>query len=263
MQQNFDMNGRVIPQGSERVYSATDRRYFCLEQPKLDLPAIYQRFLKFFGSGSFVDLDLSEFTRKVEQLQSELQTDPTVSNILKGVYVPFILPKLSFFKDIPLEKLVVAAGRSFEESYPNFEFRFLAENNLDSMLEIREDSRWEKIYKIWNERSVVGLYFPTALSGFAIPDHTVVLSRLAKNLILSGIPDVASAFVGSPGLLMKSDGKYANLLGLTAFLPKDQSQNHMFHFFEAYGWNLYFNKRSRIGAVSEYYAGGISVIAQS
>lgn len=262
MQQSVDSNGRVMPTGSERVYSVTDRRYFCLEQPKLDLPAIYQRFVKFFGTGPFVDLDCNEFTRQVEQLKSEVQANPSLSNLLQGIYVPFVLPKLSFFKDAPLEKLVVAAGKSFKDSYPNFEFRFLAENDLDAMLEWRQDSRWENIHKIWNERSVVGLYFPTALSGFAIPDHTVVLSRLAKNLILSGIPEAASAFVGSPGLLMKSDGKYPNLLALTAFLSKEQSQSHMFHFFEAYGWNLYFNKRSQIGAVSEYYSGGISVVAQ-
>lgn len=262
MQQSVDSNGRVIPSGSERVYSATDRRYFCLEQPKLDLPAIYQKFVKFLGSDPLVDLDYSEFAQQVEQLKSEVQADPSLSNLLQGIYVPFILPKLSFFKDAPLKQLVDAAGKSFEDSYPNFEFRFLAENNLDAMLQFRQDSRWENIYKIWNERSVVGLYFPTALSGFAIPDHTVVLSRLAKNLILSGIPEAASAFVGSPGLLMKSDGKYPNLLALSAFLPKEQSQSHMFHFFEAYGWNLYFNKRSQIGAVSEYYSGGISVIAQ-
>jgi len=262
MQQNVDSNGRVIPAGSERVYSVTDRRYFCLEQPKLDLPAIYQRFVKFLGSDLFVDLDYSEFTRQVAQLKSEVQEDPSLSNLLQGIYVPFVLPKISFFTDAPLEQLVVAAGRSFEDSYPNFEFRFLAESDLDSKLELRQDSRWENIHKIWIERSVVGLYFPTALSGFAIPDHTVVLSRLAKNLVLSGIPEAASAFIGSPGLLMKNDGKYPNLLALTAFLPKEQSQSHMFHFFEAYGWNLYFNNRSQIGAVSEYYSGGISVIAQ-
>jgi hypothetical protein len=262
MQQSVDSNGRVIPAGSERVYSKTDRRYFCLEQPKLDLPAIFQRFVKFFGTDLFVDLDYNEFARQVEQLKSEVQADPSLSNLLQGVCVPFVLPKLSFFKDAPLEHMVIAAGRSFEDSYPKFEFRFLAENDLDSKLELRQDSRWESIRKIWIERSVVGLYFPTALSGFAIPDHTVVLSRLAKNLILSGIPEAASAFVGSPSLLMKGDGKYPNLLALTAFIPKEQSQSHMFHFFEAYGWNLYFNKRSHIGAVSEYYSGGISVIAQ-
>jgi hypothetical protein len=262
MQLSVDLNGRVIPTGSERVYSTTDRRYFCLEQPKLDLPAIYQRFVNFFGTDPFVDLDSSEFTRQVEQLKSEVQADSSLSNLLQGIYVPFFLPKLALFKDSPLKQLVVAAGRSFEDSYPNFEFRFLADNDLDAMLELRQDSRWENIYKIWTERSVVGLYFPTALSGFAIPDHTVALSRLAKNFILSGIPEAASAFVGTPGLLMKSDGKYPNLLALTAFLSKEQSQSHMFYFFEAYGWNLYFNKRSQIGAVSEYYSGGISVIAQ-
>jgi len=262
MQQNVDSNGRVIPAGSERVFSPTDRRYFCLEQPKLDLPAIYQRFVNFLGSDPFIDLSYGEFNRQVEQVKSEVQTDPSLANLLQGVYVPFVLPKLSFFKDAPLEQMVVAAGRSFEDSYPNFEFRFLAENDLDAKLELRQDSRWENIRNLWIERSVVGLYFPTALSGFAIPDHTVVLSRLAKNLILSGIPEAASAFVGSPSLLMKGDGKYPNLLALTAFIPKEQSQSHMFHFFEAYGWNLYFNKRSHIGAVSEYYSGGISVIAQ-
>lgn len=258
MSNSVDLGGRVIPLPDERVYALHDRKYFCLQQPSLDLKSIYTRSIDFLGETTPIDFSQSEFIDQFERLREQVLADSTLSNLLKGVYVPFILPRKDLLNDKPLESLVRAAGRSFENEYPDFQFRFLTEVGIDADLEIRKDSRWEVIEEIWNRRSVIGIYFPTAMSGFAIPDHAKVLSRLSDNVVLSGVPDVASAFIGNPSLLMKTDGKYPNLLALTAFAERGNS--HMFHFFEAYGWNLYFNRRSQIGAVSEYYSGGLSIV---
>ena len=122
------------------------------------------------------------------------------------------------------------------------------------------ESRWNKLEAAWQKSTLVGWYFPTALAGFAIPDQVKTLGRLPEALILSGVLEVSAALIGTPNLLMKSDGKYPNLLALTANTPTLPETKHLFWFFEAYGWNLNFNWRSKIGAVSEYYSGGLTIV---
>ena len=78
----------------------------------------------------------------------------------------------------------------------------------------------------------------------------------AEALVLSGPLEAAAALVGCPSLLMQNDN-YPNLLALSAVQPADPK---MFHFFEAYGWNLTYNQRSMVGAVSEYFTGGFTVV---
>lgn len=261
MANSVDIHGRVIPINGERVYSFSDRRYFCLEQPAVDLASIYERHSEFLEFDLINELTLAEFALKVEEIKTDISSNLLLSNLLKGVNIPFILPRKSLFRENPLEQLILAAGKSFSKMFSGFEFRNLIDGHLDDRVGIRESSKWDQIDAAWNEKTVVGLYFPSALSGFAISDHTTVINRLSDNLILSGIPEAASAFIGCPNLLIKTDGKYPNLLALTANITNETNYQHLFYFFEAYGWNLYFNRRSHIGAVSEYYSGGISVFA--
>jgi hypothetical protein len=108
---------------------------------------------------------------------------------------------------------------------------------------------------------ICGWYFPTALSGYAIPDQRTLVSRLPESLLLSGPSEVAAALICSPELMYKSDGKYGKLLALSSIEPSDPDQDYFFWFFESYGWDLEFNQRSFIGPVSEYFAGGITVLA--
>lgn len=262
MSQIADKDGRIVPIEKERVYSKVDRKYFSLHQPENSLSTIYDNFVKVFGSEILVDLSENEFIQKFENLVTQLKNSSSLSNLLQGVYVPFILPKKNSLGETPITNLVKAAGKSFNSKFPQYEFKLISEVNLDSELEIKQNSGWEILDKAWNQGPVVGIYFPTAMSGFALPDFTSVVSRLNGNTsALSGIPEVSSAIIGSPDLLVKQDGKYPNLLALAAFVERDPKQKHFFHFFEAYGWNLYFNRRSYLGAVSEYYSGGLSFVS--
>ena len=102
---------------------------------------------------------------------------------------------------------------------------------------------------------VVGWYFPGALAGYVIPEQRRLIARLPEAVSLSGPLEVAMAFIGTPDILMKLDN-YPNLLALSAVQPHDP---RMFHFFEAYGWNLTYNQRSMVGAASEYFSGGLTV----
>jgi hypothetical protein len=253
-----DLNGRVFPEGSERVYSVLDRRYFCLEKHDKPLPDVYQNYIDIFGTQLLTGLDLDTFVTKIHSIQNSLKLTSSMSNLLSGVSVPFILPKKDqIAKAGGWDFLIGSVKNSFEKAYPEYEFKNIHGETLN--VEVIAGSRWETLDKKSEQGPVVGLYFPTALSGFAIPDHLNVVNRLDPGFVLSGIPEVACALVGSPGLLMKSDGKYPNLLALTSFKSRSESEKHFFWFFEAYGWNLYFNRRSMIGAVSEYYSGGLTL----
>jgi hypothetical protein len=105
---------------------------------------------------------------------------------------------------------------------------------------------------------VVGWYFPNCLAEYALPDQRMIIPKLPQNIIASGAIDSTAAFIGTPEIILKKDdGHYPHLLCLPAIEPK---MDRAFYYFEAYGWNLEFNCRSYIGAVSEYWAGGLTVL---
>ena len=68
----------------------------------------------------------------------------------------------------------------------------------------------------------------------------------------------AAALIGSPSLLQKKDG-YPPLLCLSAL---ESTEGPFFYHFESYGQDLTFNRRSYLGAVAEYWSGGLSAIQE-
>jgi len=256
----FDPQGRLIPSENERVYSAHDRGYFSLAQPVIDYVRIHSNLGKFFGNPAMETLSAEAFQDRAESLGKSLLEDERTSDLFQGVHVPFLLPPGTAGGNSAKEfdeRWLSAVGRAFADKFPDFEFRNYLKGQLEGDFPVIPDVRYESLLKAAAQGGVVGWYFPTCLAGFAIPDQRKLMRRLPERLILSGPVEAASAFVGTPELLMRTSN-YPNLLALGAVKPP---QDHLFYFFEAYGWNLTFNQRSMIGAVSEYYAGGLSVIA--
>lgn len=245
----FDQNGRLIPHANSVVYRKESRRYFTLAQPKLDLTAIYQRFDKHLKLGGL--LSLTDFERRSEEILNGLNKNEATKNMTKGIHVPFIcLPSVD-------EKTYLSAvGESFKDMFSQYSFT----NHCKSLVEgkVAAGSRHDQLLAACKERVVVGWYFANCLSEYSVPSQREVVQNLPPGLMLSGIVDAASAFVGSPDLLMKNqDNLYPHLLCCSAIVPPDEK---FFYHFEAYGWNLTFNYRSYIGAVAEYWAGGLSVM---
>jgi hypothetical protein len=260
----FDENGRLIPVANERVYSKIDRRYFRLAQPKLDTEALINNYIKFLDFPQLLASSKHFITKKLSEIKVELLADDKTANIFKGVHVPFVVvknEKYSNFTEEFSESLLRKVQNSFQDKFLKYEFKDFNLIPLNNNWNIVEGSRWEKIANSKPEEIVVGWYFPTSLAGFAIPDQRTLIARLPKSMILSGPTEVAHAFIGTPEILMKTDDNYPNLLALSSVISPDKDLKHFFWYFEAYGWNLNFNSRSMIGAVSEYYSGGISVIS--
>ena len=246
----FDETGRLIPSADSVVYSKVSRRYFTLAQPKLDLSAIYQRFDKHLNVKKFVSL--KEFEERSQKILERIQQNPQTKNLLNSVHVPFIcLPNLS------VNDYLKAVGSSFTEMFPKYTFTNHCTEKIEG-LKVEPRSRHDKLLNSLQKNAVVGWYFPDCLSEYSVPSQRDTMGRLPENFMLSGIVDAAAAFVGSPDLLMKNqDNLYPHLLCASAIIPPAEK---FFYHFEAYGWNLTFNYRSYIGAVAEYWAGGLTSI---
>ena len=255
----FDAHGRLVPVAGELVYSPVDRRYFSLAQPAFTLPGVLAAAAKHLGIPDIERLiSATEFERCCEAARQKILDDPNLAGLFRGVHVPFVLLPGTSRTDIGEELdtvLLPAVGKAYLEKLPGFEFKNYLHGQLSKAAPVVPGVRYERIVKRHASEVVVGWYFPGALAGYAIPDQRRLIARLPEAVSLSGPLEVAMAFIGVPDILMKLDN-YPNLLALSAVQPHDP---RMFHFFEAYGWNLSYNQRSMVGAVSEYFSGGLTV----
>lgn len=256
----FNLSGRLYPAEGERIYSPIDRGYFSLNQPAIDYGVIHANIAKFLKVPSLADIiSVESFQERCEKIKATVTADENTRNLFKGIQIPFLALPPAGDADIGHQLdsvLLEGVDRSYTAKFPEFTFTNYMHGELAGKLSVVPGVRYEKLLDAWKQGPVVGWYFPTCMAGFAIPDQRALMKRLPEQLILSGPIEASFAFVGMPGILMKKDN-YPNLLALTAVKP---TRNHFFCFFEAYGWNLTFNQRSMIGTVSEYYAGGLTVI---
>jgi len=253
--------GRLDPNDSDFVYSKVDRRYFFLDQPNLNFSEIYKRYVTAFAENIVVSE--VDFVRKIELIITTLKENTKESPILNGVYVPFIIPRSLANLDLgeAVNQLLVSVERNFTGEFPDYEFNNFADTNLTGKIKVSTDSRLDSVYKQLEHGDIVGVYFPTFFAGFAIKSQRESVKSLPEKMNLSGALEIACAFIGSPDLLMKKGDNYPNGLVLAGVEPTDSNAQNYFWYFEAYGWNLNFNYRSMVGPASEYFAGGISIVA--
>ncbi|MBI2448544.1 hypothetical protein HYV44_03255 [Candidatus Microgenomates bacterium] len=249
-----------------RVYSQISRRYFQLNQPIIDFSDVYRRTVKYLGLG---DLPFSDqhFKKKCEDLLQGLHEDGEISDIAKGVRVPFLCPPLpsDTKRGEELVKLAVAVERSFKDRFLEYEFynrvepQFLAGDNVV----LAVDSRYERFEEARRQGVVVGWYFPNCLSEYDLASQRSQMATLPifhGHFVLSGGVETATALIGCPDLLMNRDA-YPHHLCLSALQDIDE---RFFYSFEAYGLNLVFNRRSnvltpKVAQLSEQFAGGLTV----
>lgn len=251
----FDANGRLIPEPGEMVYSQVDRRYFRLAQPPLDFARIHARTAAHLAA----PVDAAAFQDRCEALRTKICADKALAGLFFGVAIPFVLPPGAADADLGAEvegPLLGAVAGAFAEAFPKYAFHNHVVHPLAGQMALVPGTRYERLLAARAAGPVVGWYFPVCMAGFAVPQTRDVLARLPEQAILSGPLEAACALVGTPELLFH-ETHYPNLLALGAVTPPDED---FFYNFEAYGWNLTFNERSMVGAVAEYFAGGLTII---
>lgn len=254
---HFDEFGRCIPGDIKSAHHKKTRRYFKLTDRKYDAGVVYDRSKAVWGSE--ITLSREEFISKVQSIVTKLQNDSSVSNVLKGNWVPFLIPKtgkIDSIGEIVQSRWVPAVIKSFESADPQHKVTNHNKDDLAPMLKIRPGTRHEKLLQKAESSDVVGIFFP-AMTEYSFAATTERLDQLPSAFMLSGALDLSAAMIGAPDLLINRDA-YAPLLWFSSY---EIEPGHSIHY-EPYGYNLTFNRRPHLNAVAEYWWHGLTVISE-
>ncbi len=252
----FDSFGRCLPGEHLRKHVfQSSRRYFKLQQPNIDFGLIYQRLRTHLHIET--TLTAADFEARVKAILNGLQNDPATAAIANGVYVPFMLPKQDL-ADIgsKMDSVYLPAVKaSFENTCTGKTFTNYLKDGLTGKLSIAVDSRHECLLDAQQSEVQVGVYFP-ALMEYSVPAAIEKVSHLPGKFMLAGGYDTAAALVGSPELLLRTDG-YPPVLWLAALDTEKTGVNYMF---EAYGYHLTFNRKPHFDQAAESWTSGLVVL---
>lgn len=251
----FDTYGRRIPPELKAAAHRESRRYFIITQPKIEYGEIHARIKKHLAIPDAISA--LEFEQRAEAILNKLRSDPRTQGILAGVRVPFFLPKATYANyGEALEQTYLEAVRgAYSETLPKYDFVNHHKDGLAGKLSIAPGSRHERLVQAMQQSQVVGYYFPCLLE-YSVPAAIEQMASLPEQFLLAGGFDTSAAFIGSPNLLLRTDG-YPPLLWLGAMQgEKEQVGYH----FEAYGYNLTFNRRPHLGQAAECWANGLVVL---
>lgn len=251
----FDAFGRCIPSGLSAAAHQETRRYFAFAQPEIDHAAIHARTIRHLGM--VPGMSAAEFERRAASILQNLRADPASSVIANGVGIPFMLPKASYadYGETLETSYLPAVGNAFLEKFPERTFVNHHKGGLVGKLSIAQGSRHQRLLDAMQQDQVVGYFFP-CLTEYSVPAAIEKTTQLPPQFLLAGGFDTCAALIGSPDLLLRTDG-YPPLLWLAAL--SGETENTGYHF-EAYGYNLTFNRRPHFGKAAEYWASGLVVL---
>lgn len=249
----FDDYGRCIPAAdlAGAVHHKT-RRYFTLTQPEIDYAAIHAR-IQHLGA----DITVTAFQQRAEAILQGLRQHADAAAITNGVGVPFFLPKASYadYGEALERDYLPAVQQAFADKLPQYDFTNHHKDGLAGKLSIAPGSRHAQLLEAMRHEVVVGYFFP-CLTEYAVPAAVEQVGHLPAQFLMAGGFDTCAAIMGSPDLLLRRDG-YPPVLWLGAMLA--ESTKVGYHF-EAYGYNLTFNRRVHFDQVAESWASGLVVL---
>lgn len=255
----FDDNGRCIPDQLEAAVHVRTRRQFSLVQPNLDYSAIHARLATALDAEEAISL--ADFQARAEAILQDIASDPATASLATGIRVPFFLPKTPDIKTGDLgEKIqtvwLKAVAKAFTSTFPQYCFTdHNAKVGLSRKLSVQPGSRHDVLLDAMSQDLVVGWFFPT-LQEYSLPACLEQLQKLPEKFLLAGGVDLSAALIACPDLLHRRDG-YPPLLWMAALAG--ETPNVAYHY-EAYGFNLNFNRRVHFNQAAESWAAGLVVL---
>ena len=249
---------RISPRGLKANTTKPDRDYH-IKQPVLNYGERLARINSYLKSPTaLLNLSGAEFETRSEAIIASLREDETVSNLLKGVYLPFAIPQMdvSDYGQALNDVFLPAVGSSYAQQFGGQRpFNNYRKHDLAGQTTIVEGSRHERLVEAMKQGSVVGIYFPNCLQGFSVDADREQMTSLPEQFLLAGGFDAAAAMIAYPDVLAR-DG-YTPLLDLAAM--RWQSGVYSLYFC-AYDGNLNFAFRGGLGDAGGNYAGGLVVL---
>jgi hypothetical protein len=205
IQNLFDRNGRRIPRDLQDSVCDPDKD-FKLIQPQFTTTDDYaQKVIRFQGVFDLV-MSVEVFERKTKELIDEIRNNKFLVNLLKGVHLPIILPKLENFRDYgtTLEQIFFPAVKiAYEKQFPSRNFYNYRKGELANQVSIVEGTRHEKLVEGMKRGIVYGIYFPNPLQGFSSLASREQMKDIPESLSLVGGFDASSAMVMYSDILAK------------------------------------------------------------
>ncbi|MBU2214254.1 hypothetical protein KJ996_06510, partial [Patescibacteria group bacterium] len=257
----FDKNGRRIPSRELQTDVCDANRKFYLIQPNLKNVSDYDgrlvRFQQSFGDNTVTATPdfLRYFVWKSGKLISEIKNDKNLANLLNGVYLPIILPKLQTFSDYGdmLEKVFLLPVKfSYERQFPDRKFYNHRENKLSGKISIVSGVKHEQLIEKMKREYVFAIYFPNSLQGFSVLASREQIATLPDSLILSGGFDTAAAMAMYPDILARDWHTPGYNLSALIWQSLDYSLS-----FRASDDRLFFNYGGDLGSAYDGYSSSL------
>lgn len=254
---SFDSFGRCLPTGLKSPAHPRSRRWFQFPQPAIDYAAIHTRTAAHLDKNGTLATSAADFAGRADAIRARILTDPQLAGLARGVGIPFLLPaaQIEDYGAALENRYIPAVGKAFKATLPDYDFKSHNPVHLAGQLRIAPESRHARLTDALGQSDVVGWLFPCLLE-YSIPATREAIANLPDDCLLAGGIDTCAALVGSPDLFLRRDG-YPPLLWLAAL---DGEKEGIGYHFEAYGYNLTFNRRPHLGQAAEYWAGAVVVI---
>lgn len=256
----FDKHGRRIPKDLENPVRDPDKDFY-LVQPKLNKIEDYSIRLKRF-LGIFYDfrslMYAIEFQLKCQELIAEIKRNKLLVNLLNGVHLPIILPKLESYTDYGKtyeQVFLPAVKKAYEKQFPGRNFHNYRKGELANRVSIVEGSRYEKLIERMKQGILYGIYFPNPLQGFSILAAREQMNTLPGNLLLAGGFDTCVAMAMYPDVLARDYHTPAYDLSAFSWRSPDYSL-----YFKAYDDRLNFGGHGPLSDASDRFSPGLLLL---
>lgn len=253
IQSLFDKNGRRIPPKRLQNNVCDPDKNFYLKQPQIDYASRLVRFQEAFHPGPCISA--AELEGKSEELVEKIKNDSQISNLLKGVYLPIILPQIpkNFDYGELLETTFLAAvEKSYKKQFPNRDFYNYRKGELKKEVEIIKNTRHGQLIEKMKQGITIAIYFPNPLQGFSILASREQMQSLPESLFLCGGFDSATAMVMYPDILARDFHAPGHDLSALCWRSSDFSL-----FFGAYDDRLCFRFRAVLGVAHDSCSSGL------
>ncbi len=207
-----DMGRRILPQGLLTAVHVPYNEY-AVVQTVHTLVDHYQRInAHHYEEITDLTISVNEYRERYMNLWKGIESTREIANILKGVCIPLLIPKMAI-EDYgkTAEFLVRIVQNAYLYKFPERVFTNYCRNDLQGKVSVIPGSRHERLILKMAHDSVMALYFPNALLGYSPYAMEEQMKTLPQGLLLSGVIDTAIAWI-----------MYPEMMGRTMYTPIHQ-----------------------------------------
>lgn len=253
----FDKNGRGIPDKLKMSVCQPNTNFRLIQPEVLSngcMATAFERAENYLGDYLGRDkIPFSDFRQQIIALHDQLQADESIANLLKGVWLPLLIPRMAV-DDLgaAIETLAEAAGESYREKFPERTWINHRKGKLAGKVSIQSGSRHDRLISRMADGQVPAIYFPNPMQGFSINAQREFEQKLPETIALTGAIEPAVAIAMYPEVLAHS----YNTPGYDCSALQYESTGRSLYF-KAFDDELRFGYGGSLVFANDDYSGGL------